>query len=556
MAPNFTGIVRQLGPMVVALNNARTALYRPPQTTVGSIPDDAYPNPLQPITPMGPPKAEPLSFPFKWGENLNIESRYDAEYSAAELRQLSQYPLARVCIENNKDILTRMPWRIQLTPVQGETTKDRAKRSSKDPVLKALNKFFERPNPEQDWEQFLRPILEDMLVIDAASIFVARDKKDKIVGLRWVEGASITRKIDEHGWTPPPPSTAYQQLYEGYPRLDFTTDQLIYRPRNIVPRGSVSSYLYGFSPCEQVGYEIKIGIERLKFIYNFYSEGTIPGGILFAPLNTSIEKIKEAQQWLDSDLAGQLAKRRRLQILQGFQQEGKTEQFTFPKEPVLADMFDEIHIRKICFAFGTSPTRLMRMINRSSSESQQQSAEEEGTMPWLNWLKATMDYIIQVKMGYTEYEFAFDPVIELDSLKQSEADKIDISIGLKTRNQVLEDRGIDPSDEPAADELSVITSSGVIPLHLAEKLATMAIRTQASGGASGGGAKVRTTAQGKVGGADGRIRTGDIHYESIDKDAATNGNGNGYHKESVCAKHHGYPRAFCADCIAAQEVKI
>jgi len=549
----FTGVIRQLGPMVIALNNARTALYKPPQTTISTIPDDAYPNPLQPITPMGPPKAEPLSFPFNFGENLNIQARYDAEIGTEELRRLSQYPLARVCIENNKDILTRMPWRIQLTPIQGETTKDRAKRSSKDPVLKALNRFFARPNPEQDWEQFLRPILEDMLVLDAASIFVTRDGKNNITGLRWVEGASITRKIDEHGWTPQPPSTAYQQLYEGYPRLDFTTDQLIYRPRNIVPRNTISSYLYGYSPCEQMAYEIRIGIERLKFVYNFYSEGTIPGGILFAPINTPPEKIKEAQQWLDSDLAGQLAKRRRLQILQGFQQEGKTEQFTFPKEPVLADLFDEVHIRKICFAFGTSPTRLMRMINRSSSESQQQSAEEEGTMPWLNWLKAAMDFIIQVKMGHDAYEFAFDPVIELDALKQAEGDKIDISIGLKTRNQVLEDRGIDPSDEPAADELSVITSSGVIPLNMAEKLATMAIRSQGSGGASGGGAKVRTTAQGKVGGSDGR--TSD-NYASIDKDAATNGNGNGYHKSSVCTKHYGYPRAFCADCIASTEARV
>ena len=450
MAPNFT--IRQLGPVVSAINRLNQSLYKPPQTTIDGISDNLWPNPLMPVSPIGPPKAEPLSFPFQWGQNINFTPRYDAELSAADLRELAKYPLARICIENNKDILTRMPWRIQLKPIQGETSKERAKRGAKDATLSYLNKFFERPNAEQDWGEFLRPVIDDMLVIDAASIFLGRDPKNqkKIVELRWVEGAGITRLVDQHGWTPQPPSIAYQQLWEGFPRLDFTTDQLVYRPRNIAPRNTISSYLYGMSPTEQIAPEIKIGIERLKFVYYFYSEGSIPGLIQFAPVGTSKDVLKEAQQWLDTNLAGQLAQKRRIQIIQGFQQDGKEEQTYQPKEPALADTFDDLHIRKICFAYGTSPQRLQRMMNRSSAQQAQESAEEEGTLPWLDWLKRLVDHIIQDKMGYFDYEFAFDPFVETDALKQAEADKIDISIGLKTRNQVLEDRGIDPSDEPAA----------------------------------------------------------------------------------------------------------
>lgn len=495
MANNL--VVRPLGPIVSALNSLRQSLYKPPRTTIGTLSNNDWPAALQPVTPMGPPKAEPLRFPFNWGQNLNFTPRYDATYSAVDLRQRAKYPLARVCIENTKDTLCRLPKQVRLKALPGETSLERKARSKNDPVLRVLNRFFDRPNLDEDWEMFLRPVLEDLLVIDAPSIFLPRVKgTGKVCQLRWVEGASITRLVDEHGWTPPPPYPAYQQLWEGYPRTDLTTNQLIYRPRNIVPRDTVSSYLYGFSPTEQVAEEIEIGWARLNFVKAFYEKGEIPQAMHFVPKGTSPDKIKEAQQWVDSYMAGQLGRRRGIQIFQGFQEDGKSEQVFFPKEPTLADIFDDVHIRKICFAYGTSPMRLMRMMNRASGQVTQESAEEEGTLPWLSWLKNTCDYIIQIVMGFDDYEMSFDALQELDSLKRAQADKIDISIGLKTRNQVLEDRGDEPSDEPEADKLSVITSSGLIPLDKAADLAQMAIRSKATGGASGGGSKLRTTAQG------------------------------------------------------------
>lgn len=484
-------------PLTTAIRSARSSLFTPPRTTIDSITDGLWPSPLQPVSPITPlVGAEPLSFPMNWGQNIAYTPRGDSEYSAAQLRELARYPLARICIENNKDILAKMPHKIQLRPKIGETSKERAKRGKGDEQLLKLNRFFENPNPECNWEEFIRPLLEDMLVIDAASIFLARDKSGKIVQLRWIEGGSITRLVDEHGWTPPPPNPAYQLLWEGYPRLDATTDQILYAPRNIVYRGTPSSALYGMAPTEECAKEIEIGWERLKFVYNFYATGTIPGLLLFVPKDTPANKIKEAQDFLDSNFAGDLAKRRGLQILQGFQESGKPEQVHEPKEPALADLYDEVHTRRICFAYGTSPQRLLRQINRSSGQQMQEAAEEEGTLPFLSWLKYTMDKIIQRKMGYDEYEFAFDPFVETDVKKLAEADKIDIEIGLYTRNEKRQERGDDPIDEPEADQLSVITSSGLIPLGMAADLAQVAIRSKGSGGVGGGGANLRTTAQG------------------------------------------------------------
>lgn len=528
----FPPVMPQTNPLAQATRRLGDALFTPPRPYIDSINDNIWPNPLQPITPMGPPGSGVLQWPVQWGQNINYTPRYDEEYDSNRLRGLAKYVVSRICVENNKDILTRMPWRIQLRPLPGETAKDRAKRAKGDDTIKKLSRFFERPNWSQDWAEFLRPVLDDMLVIDAASIFVGRLKKTgDVAELRWVEGAGITRLVDEHGWTPRPPNPAYQQLWEGYPRVELTTDQLIYRPRNIVPRGTYSSYFYGYSPTEQIAKEIEIGIARLQFILDFYTEGTIPGGILFAPVNTPIEKIKEAQQFIDSDMAGNLAKRRRIQIWQGFQEEGKTEQLHIPKEPSLSDVFDELHIRKICFAYGTSPQRLMRQMNRASASAMQESAEEEGTLPWLQWLKGTMDYVIQILMKYEDYEFAFDPFVELDKLKQAMADAEDVKIGLYTRNEKRQDRGDDPIDEPEADQLMVLTSTGLVPLDYQPPAAGATPSTPVPRGGSQpkAGQRVKSSASLKV--------------EKT----------NGHSRWDGCSKHKdSYPRVSCSDCVRAE----
>lgn len=530
-------VVRQIGPLVQALSTLRQSLYRPPQTVIAGIDESLWPNPLQPVTPIAPPNAEPLGFPLQWGQNINYTPRYDAEYSVEQLRYYAKYPLARICLENTKDMLCRMPFTIQLKPLPGETSKARAERSKGDDKLKKLNRFFERPNSSEDWPEFLRPVLEDMLVIDAGTIFMGRLLKDNsIAELRWIEGGSITRLVDKHGWTPPPPSPAYQQNWEGLPRTDYTTDQLVYRPRNISPRNTISSYLYGFSPTEQLADEIEIGIARMRFIKDFYTEGSIPGLMIFAPVGTPVDKIKEAQQWLDSELAGNLAKRRRTQILQGFQSDGKSEQLHQPKEPALTDAFDDLHIRKIAFGYGTSPQRLQRAMNRSSADAAQTSAEEEGTLTWVTWVKSTFDRIIQVHMGLADYEMAFDPFHELDQLKKAMADSQDIKIGLYTRNEKREARGDDPRPEPEADELNVLTGNGVLGLGDVLKPTTPG---KGAAGASSGGPKSQS-------GGGGR-------YASITAAAKVNG----HTTWNTCEKHEGdYPRSYCADCIRAELLSL
>ena len=38
------------------------------------------------------------------------------------------------------------------------------------------------------------------------------------------------------------------------------------------------------------------------------------------------------------------------------------------KDPILADVFDDLHIRKMCYGYGNSAQRLLKQMNRASAE--------------------------------------------------------------------------------------------------------------------------------------------------------------------------------------------
>lgn len=430
-----------------------------------------WPSAMQPVQPVGPPDSQPLGFSFWAGQNLNFTPRVDALYDADTLRTLSTYPLARILIENTKDQLCQIPWSIELRQKPGETIGDIKARRRKDMAgdvnVGKLSRFFEYPNREQNWQEWLRPILEDMLVIDAPTVLLGRDSQGRIGELRAIDGASITRYITDQGFTPDPPSPAYAQVYpnKGIPRVQLTTDQLIYKPRNIVPRVPIASYLYGLSPTESIADEIKVGISRLAYILAFYEKGSLGNVIHIVPPGVNPDKIREAMQFANSMLSGNIEQRRMWTMLQGFREE-KDDQVIIPKEPVLADVFDDVHIRKLAYAYGASPQRLQKPMNRASAQSAQQATVEEDLKPFMNWVRMLINYIIHVKMGMEDYSIEFNLYSDPDLVRQAQSDERDVKNGIRTRNEVRADRGLDPDSNPLSDKLCVTLANSVTELGM------------------------------------------------------------------------------------------
>jgi hypothetical protein len=355
---------------------------------------------------------------------------------------------------------------LQIQPKRepGESYRAATKRGIGDKDLLKLNRFFEMPDREHTWPEWLRPLLEDMLVIDAWTILIRKTFSGEIVEMPVLRGESICRYIDENGFTPLAPEPAYAQLWWGLPLVNLSTDQLIYKPRNIVPRNTISSQLYGMSPTEQMAPEINIGIQRLAFTLSYYTEGSTPGVVQVVPKGVPQEKIAEAMQWMNSELAGNLTKRRQWQLIQGWKEEGKDEQIIFTKEPLLADPFDELHIKKIFYGYGVSPQRVAKQMNRASAQASQEASEVEGLLPYFASLKSLMDFIIQRRFMLPDYEMVLEPLVEPDQVKQATVLTQYVDKGILRRNEAREKIGEEPATEPEANMLTVTTGSGAIPL--------------------------------------------------------------------------------------------
>jgi hypothetical protein len=475
VAPSTSLMVRPIAAVTAATARYMGQLYAPPKDSIRGINPDAFYSPLQPVAPFGPPGTQPRGLQYLPGQNLNWVPRFDAEYSSAQLKELAMYPVARIAIENVKDALCKASWTFQLKPKPGETKKELATRMKGDETILKLSRFFEKPDREHTWEEWLRPILDDMLVIDAVALQIRKTLGGELVELIRLPGESIVRYVDVNGLTPIAPDPAYAQNWWGMPLVNLTTDQLLYKPRNIVPRTTIASQLYGTSPVEQLAKEIEIGIARLQFMLAYYTEGSIPGMLQIVPKGITTEKLREAMLSVNSELAGNFAKRWQVRLIQGFADaaKGEKDQIIMTKEQLLLDQASfENHVREIFFGIGSSPQRMMKAMNRASAEQSDDAAETEGTLPYFGWLKSSvMDYIVNYKIGLPEYEWVPDPFKEPSFEKMAKALNEIMAKPVITINEAREKIGEEKRSEPEADMLGTTTATGWVPIGMAVAVA-------------------------------------------------------------------------------------
>lgn len=471
MASSNTPVIRPLG----TISRAITQIFRQPKDRITGIEQtDAF-GPLQPFRPMGGDDAQPFVSQIQPGQNQVYTPRSREPIDSKSLREASMYDLARIIIENVEDQVSRMPINVRLKRKPGETGKDYAKRKPDNGILAVVGHYIEQPNADQCGSQFMRALCEDMLTIDAASVLTRRNAKGGVFDFRAIDGAQIARYFDAWGGTPQPPNPAYAQVWDagqsggnGIPWVDLTTDQLNYAMRNL------KTYkLYGLSPLEQALTMVRTGTLRLQFQQDYYTAGSIPDAMQIVPSGISTDKLKEAQKVLNAELSGILSKRRQLRLIQGFHEDPSKEQILFPKEALLKDEFDDYVIRCLCFAFGTSPQRLQRVMGMRSGQVNQESAEKEGFEGWLDWGKhCVWDRMISSLGFYPEYESVYEEDADVDPLKQAQIDDINLRNGKVTINEARESDGMQPFQDVAeAEQPIIITATGPVPLSLDAQVA-------------------------------------------------------------------------------------
>ncbi|ONT01044.1 hypothetical protein A8E38_29300 [Burkholderia cenocepacia] len=386
---------------------------------------------LPPLTEF--PGAETRGRQFDFPVNVNLIPRART-YEAVQFDQLralaDNCDILRLVIENEKDNLAALKWKF----------KPRDPKKKPDDRCKQLADFFQMPDKEHTWDEWLRMLLEDLFVIDAPTLYPLKTKGGDVApsgnitdwyGFEPIDGATIKRFILPNGRTPLPPNPAYQQILKGIQATDYTRDELIYRPRN--PR---TNKIYGYSPVEQVLTTVNISIRRALNQLSYYTEGNVPDLLFGVPDSWQPDQIKQFQIWWDSLTVGGTKKQGR------FIPGGITPHDTKPL--ALKDEYDEWLARVICFAFSTAPTPFIKQMNRATADNAKEEAKQEGLLPRMNWIRNLVNYIVWKYFGWLDLEFDWDQATELDPLVATQIQDIKVRNGTKAVDEARQEDGVDP----------------------------------------------------------------------------------------------------------------
>ena len=306
--------------------------------------------PQQPLQPQAPPEVKGRQWDNPFGVNLNYTPRSDAGISFAELRALADaLPLLRLLIETRKDQIAGLDYTVRF--------RDPQRNAAAAPRIATVLAFLAKPDRRHSFETWLRLWLEDMLVIDAVTLYPRRTRGGDLYSIDVIDGSTITPLIAEDGRTPEPPDPAYQQVLHGVPAADYLADELIYLPRNPRPHR-----LYGMSPVEQVALTVNIALRRDMATLDYYRLGSTPDAFATLPKEWTLDQIRQFQDYFDALMSGNSARRRMVKFMpSGFE-------LLETRQPPLKDQYVEWLARVICYAFSIPPSPFVSQVNRATSE--------------------------------------------------------------------------------------------------------------------------------------------------------------------------------------------
>lgn len=397
----------------------------------GQPPDDFF-GPGQPLLPVAQEQAQGRQFDYPTFINTAPRPRSQEGVSFEQMRALADsYDLMRLVIETRKDQLLSQAWKVRPRDSKAERTRR----------CDEIEAFLQSPDKEHSWDTWLRMLLEDLFVIDAPTIYPRMTRGGDLYALELVDGATIKRVIDQTGRTPLPPDPAYQQVIKGLPAVDYSRDELIYLPRN--PR---TNRIYGYSPVEQVIMTVNIAMRRQLHQLQYYTEGNIPEAMIGVPETWQPDQINAFQDWWDSIMEGNTAKRRKALFVPG----GIDPIFT--KSDALKDEADEWFARIVCYAFSVAPTPFIKQMNRSTADNAQEAAVEEGLAPLMKWVENLMNAIIVRYFDEPTLVFDWDRETVVDPLIKAQVDTLYVEAGVLHPDEVRANMGLEPlSDEQKAE---------------------------------------------------------------------------------------------------------
>jgi len=404
---------------------------------------DGWFNPSRPMPAVAPEGTPPRQFDYPLVFNQQWMPRAGEKVGFHHMRMMADgCYLIRVIIEKMKDRICAKDWHFRLKPQPGEYQAETRERSNKDPRIAQLTRFFEYPDTQHSWADWLRMLLEDRMVIDAACVEVQRSRMGGIVNLPPIDGATINVIIDATGRTPRAPLPAYRQIVKGLPEVDFVDGipadpkhgQIVYMPGNVR-----TNKVYGYSPVEQTLAIILTLIYKTAFFQGWYDESNIPLAYMTMPENMSTGEMLRLVREIEAGNADALSRLKLLPVPSG----GKIE--VLKKEEYNAK-FEEWCARIFAFIIGETATPFVQQNNRATANQSDDTREESGEQPLMRWVKSKIDRIIQRPdlFNAADIELVWDEEAATDPLKQAQVDQINCTIGTRTADELRQRDGLSP----------------------------------------------------------------------------------------------------------------
>jgi len=440
------------------------------------------PGAINPVREDG--RADPRRYEYQVAQNINITEQRLIPFKTLRATA-DQVDIVRRCIEVIKNKVTGMGWDIVLSEdaserIAAESGKDHVRAMAKarekytDEIAR-IRGFWENPDRANGltYSDWMNLALEEILVLDAWSIWPQQSVGGDLYGLQILDGATIKPLIDDRGMRPMPPNPAFQQILYGFPRSEFmapmemeeadgefTADELIYLIKN-----RRSWTIYGFSPVERSLPLADIYLRRQQWIRAEYTDGVLPE-LMFktdATFGSNPELLRAYENIFNDDLAGITAQRKRLRILpQGLdpvQFDGYGEKFK--------DILDNYLVTSICGHFGVLPSEIGFSSSGSLGASGLQqgetlSAEVIGIQPLADWISKQISNICYVYLGMPrELEFRIMFESKIDTESEARRTDIELKNGGRTVNEARAAMGLPLLDTPQADMPMLHSGAGL-----------------------------------------------------------------------------------------------
>ena len=185
----------------------------------------------------------------------------------------------------------------------------------------------------------------------------------------------------------------------------------------------------------------------------------IPEAIAGVPESWDAQTIKQFQTWWDALMEGDTAARRHLKFIPG---DAAKIQMLRTAEDTLKTQFDEWLVRIVCYAFSTSPTPFVQQMNRATSETVQDVANEEGLVPLLDFLREMMNDIIKKVLHVDGLQFRWNLQEDVDPATQKDIDATYMEHGVYSIDDVRARKGLEPLGVPPM----IWTGGGPVPVQM------------------------------------------------------------------------------------------